>query len=194
MCSSLIGLLSMGVSSTVMAMEMNISNGKLLSHTETASGKNTSGFVTQVNNDKIKNLNLKAKNKIFPLDNNVTGESIFAVPVIEKATGSINTPIAIIGRSEFSINNRTASTHTYDIETTICVDNEMTNFSDCFVSKDKITLNPEGSASYAQVPTFTLNEIFNSAGSQNTAILTSIRSDSGETLFTTAAFSSVEVK
>lgn len=184
----------MGVSTTVMAMEMNISNGKLLSHTESATGKNARGLVTQVNNDQTKNLNLKAKNKIFPLDTNVTGESIFAVPMIEKATGSRNTPIPIIGSSNFSINNRTTSTHTYDIVTTICVDKEMTNFSDCFVSQDKITLNPEGSASYMQVPKFTLYEIFDAPGSQNTAILTSIHSDSGETFFTTAAFSSVEVK
>ncbi len=70
----------------------------------------------------------------------------------------------------------------------------MTNFSDCFVSKDKLTLNPEGSASYTQVPTYTLTAIFSSAGSLNTAILTSIRSDSGEIFFTTAAYSSVEVK
>ena len=99
MCSSLIGLLSMGASSTVMAMEMNISNGKLLSHTETTTGKSVSGFVTQVNNDKTKNLNLQAKHNVFPLDNNVTGESILAVPKIEKVTGTINTPIAITGSS-----------------------------------------------------------------------------------------------
>lgn len=177
-----------------MEMEMNISKGKLLSHTESATGKNARGLVSQKKNDKTKNLNLNARNKVFPTDSNMTGESIFAVPMIEKSTGSINTPISIKGSSEFNIINRTGSTHIYEIETTICVENEMSGFSDCFVSKERVSLEPEGSASYKQVPQYTLYEVFNAPGTQNTAIITSVRSDSSEVFFTTAAYSSVEVK